>query len=533
MNFLFSGLAASCETLLLSELNVVSVKPIILNADNGLMHNNTVNEPILTVNSQSSRNNSNDNTTNNANITIANNNSTANNDKSNISNHQPITYKFFVPRDVDVVTIRFKVSKVCNECPSIAMYTQANALPTSKNFAHSLIIDANKTDEIITEFHPHQNAWHYTDIYFMNRDTNPTIAASLLSSSLPPTTKAFKSKSKFEKKFQFAANSNNNNNNQINNSSNHSNIFVNFSIGLQFINEMSSIEIKQKQVRASNTNKSTHNANMKTNKIENGNAGLKNEKNYNRTLNTENIDSSMSLDERSRHATTTTATTTAKMDDKFDELNGTDGIDETDNNNDGNDDDDFDTESETPKLSIRRRNINYYSLLRQTYREFFMFDYDLLPDENGTVPTFINLTAGIPTGFRFNIGGVYDIGGTLSFAVVMKDNLRDASIAAASNSIIKARNRMANDIAVAEKLVHINDDAELVDSTNNGDESTNKNNGGSSSSSAGSIDNMNYELNHSKENDDGIDNGAGRSNQTIIICMRLGEPGIPRWPDSW
>ncbi|GBO98908.1 hypothetical protein EVAR_101394_1, partial [Eumeta japonica] len=47
------------------------------------------------------------------------------------------------------------------------------------------------------------------------------------------------------------------------------------------------------------------------------------------------------------------------------------------------------------------RGIKLYPLLRQTYREFFMYDYDLVPDENGTAPTVLNLTAGIPIGFAF------------------------------------------------------------------------------------------------------------------------------------
>ncbi|XP_037030331.1 uncharacterized protein LOC119070122 [Bradysia coprophila] len=124
-----------------------------------------------------------------------------------------------------------------------------------------------------------------------------------------------------------------------------------------------------------------------------------------------------------------------------------------------------------------RRNFEYYELLRQTYREFFMFDYDLLPDVNGTVPAFLNLTGGTPAAFQFVVGDVYDIGGTLSFAVAMKDTIKE--------SIFE---KPITSGAIAEKLV----DSSSIDSKQQ----------------------------------------LVRSNQTIIICMRLEEPGIPTWPDK-
>lgn len=52
----------------------------------------------------------------------------------------------------------------------------------------------------------------------------------------------------------------------------------------------------------------------------------------------------------------------------------------------------------------KSRNFDEYPLLRQTYREFFMYDYDLVPDANGTVPVSINLTAGTPALMKFDIG---------------------------------------------------------------------------------------------------------------------------------
>lgn len=130
-------------------------------------------------------------------------------------------------------------------------------------------------------------------------------------------------------------------------------------------------------------------------------------------------------------------------------------------------------------LMPKARNFDEYPLLRQTYREFFMYDYDLVPDANGTVPVSINLTAGIPALMKFDIGDVYDIGGTLSFAIAMKYDISGGlieSIPTTSTAI-----DLNGEGAIAEKLV-----AE----------------------------------------------DTKRSNQTVIVCIRLNEPGIPTWPDK-
>lgn len=148
----------------------------------------------------------------------------------------------------------------------------------------------------------------------------------------------------------------------------------------------------------------------------------------------------------------------------------------------------------------RFRDVEFYPLLRQTYREFFMFDYDLVPDENGTVPTVLNLTAGMPAGFTFNIGEVYDIGGTLSFAVSMKhgNKVSESESVKAAPHIPSTSERGG---ILAEKLI--------------GDPNiglnSNKNGGGKLKSEEKSLP---------------------RSNQTIIVCMHLGEPGEPTWPDK-
>lgn len=130
-------------------------------------------------------------------------------------------------------------------------------------------------------------------------------------------------------------------------------------------------------------------------------------------------------------------------------------------------------------LMPKSRNFDESPLLRQTYREFFMYDYDLVPDANGTQPVSINLTAGIPSLMKFDIGDVYDIGGTLSFAIAMKYDISGGlieSVPTTSTTI-----DLNGEGAIAEKLV-----AE----------------------------------------------DTKRSNQTVIVCMRLNEPGIPTWPDK-
>lgn len=127
------------------------------------------------------------------------------------------------------------------------------------------------------------------------------------------------------------------------------------------------------------------------------------------------------------------------------------------------------------------------------------------------------------------MGNVFDIGGTLSFAVVMKDNLHDATLAAAASaaSIVKTRNRISSDVAVAEKLVHINE--ELNDAPSHALAE-------GKSNTAPAIDSMNFKLNHSHENDDGTDNSSGSnqtySNQTIIVCMHLNAAALPKWPNQ-
>lgn len=134
------------------------------------------------------------------------------------------------------------------------------------------------------------------------------------------------------------------------------------------------------------------------------------------------------------------------------------------------------------------RGMYFYSLLRQTYREFFMFDYDLRPDVNGTVPETLNLTAQTHSGFAFDVGEVYDIGGTLTFAVSMQEAHRA--------SLKMAPPTQPPDLGgiLAERL--IGDPKEAV-----------------------------------------VPVGkplvvSGNQSMQIVVCMQLGEPGQPTWPDK-
>ncbi|XP_022219354.2 uncharacterized protein LOC111072056 isoform X3 [Drosophila obscura] len=140
----------------------------------------------------------------------------------------------------------------------------------------------------------------------------------------------------------------------------------------------------------------------------------------------------------------------------------------------------------------RFRHMNFYSLLRQTYREFFMFDYDLKPDENGTVPGVLNLTTESASGFSFDLGEVNDIGGTLTFAVSMKHALHTNSDIKMPPPILSPASDRGG--ILAEKLISDREDTELPE--------------------------------------DQILIKSNNNSIQIVVCMQLGEPGVPIWPDK-
>uniref|UniRef100_A0A4Y0BGR3 EGF-like domain-containing protein n=1 Tax=Anopheles funestus TaxID=62324 RepID=A0A4Y0BGR3_ANOFN len=170
----------------------------------------------------------------------------------------------------------------------------------------------------------------------------------------------------------------------------------------------------------------------------------------------------------------------------------------------------------TDTKSLPNRSFDRYPVLRQTYREFFMFDYDLLPDVNGTVPVTLNLTAGIPALMKFDVNDVYDIGGTLSFAVAMRQDLK--------GSLIDARHESTNEHAgvVAEKLIDIQEEfvPELPAATTITTTTTT-----STTTTTTTMAPSTTEAEKTKQS-------AGKANQTVIVCLRLEEPGIPTWPDK-
>lgn len=511
--FFILGLASSCETLLLSEMSVERITPIILNGENGLAHNNTLTGLVTgghlvrftSLSNANDRNNSTTTTIQSINSNSKNTNSNSSNKRnSNVESQVPtpesINYKFYVPRYVDIVRLQFNIWTVCDQCPAIKLLVQANALPTTKNYIQRHIIYANKTYQTDMDFYPKQNAWHFIEISFENVNNIEqkypiTINDSVQQRKQFDDEKLLPKKTKIEHK----------------RSNDMRNVSINFGISINFTNEM--------RIDILNDDENVDEMNTKS---------LMNQTN--------------DINE---------FTTTKSYDDDDKDGNG-DSIDSLENFNiDDDDDESVREENLNGNVSLPLRNIKYYALLRQTYREFFMFDYDLLPDENGTVPAFINLTAGKPTGFRFDVGNVYDIGGTLSFAIVMKDNLRDATAAAVA-AATKSRNHMSTESSATEKVVHVNNGGDAIDSMNyeldhlnvnddgavgkdtntisKNDDNRNNSQSNSKKNNNNSSSNRSSNNNNNNKNDD--DNTVGRSNQTIIICMHLGEPGIPTWPDK-
>lgn len=262
----------------------------------------------------------------------------------------PNGYKFFVPRNVDICTFKLTIRRNCTQCRDINFYVQAHSVPTSKNYLHSTVINVSASNSVI-EFYPHDNAWHYIDLKFLD-NLNASSANSNVTQSIAVQS-------------------------------------IEYSVEIQYQNKK---QLNEDEVEVGNGN-------------------------------------------------------------------------DTDNT----------VNKYVPPMP--NRIFDEYSLLRQTYREFFMYDYDLVPDANGSIPLSINLTSRMPALMKFDIGDVYDIGGTLTFAISMRT---DTIVHGMSENTASVHIDLNGEPAIAEKL-------------------TNE---------------MKY------------------NNQTVIVCIRLNEPGIPTFPDK-
>ncbi|EDV93871.1 uncharacterized protein LOC6564405 [Drosophila grimshawi] len=298
-------------------------------------------------------------------------------------------YKFYVPEDVGVATALITFQEVCENCPEIGFYTQANAFPpmdgvdqsvegNELNYVHRPHIKPNQTEEIAVEFYVQPNTWHYALLKFVR----------------PPNT-----------------------------------------------GEEDAVDLQP----------------VKRLRQENG----KDEKDYNVAYTLCILYKEMEPLNKS----TKTLGQPAKL-----------------------------SETENAWQPKRFRGMDFYPLLRQSYHEFFMFDYDLVPDANGTVPALLNLTAQSAVGFAFELGEVYDTGGTLTFALSMKHDLRFRSeLKAAPTTSPSERGGI-----LAEKLVSDQEDG------------------------AG--------LPIAKDQLSKL--AQGNQSMQIIVCMHHGVPGVPTWPDK-
>jgi hypothetical protein len=108
---------------------------------------------------------------------------------SNISNGN--SYKFFVPRNVDVCIFTLIITKSCDTCNDVHFLVQPHSLPTSKNYLHSSIINSSQTGDGVIEFYPHENSWHYVDLKFFEQITNePSQKSNPMNASFAASSKA-------------------------------------------------------------------------------------------------------------------------------------------------------------------------------------------------------------------------------------------------------------------------------------------------------------------------------------------------------
>lgn len=480
------GLAASCDTLLLAEMSVSRFHPIIIN--NGQVHNDTLTSNSDEQSMAKSNNNSSirrqqyshsqrqqqqmsglNNVKNASNSTLSDiDRNTATNtsnqvfaqtisskaslqrsttaSSSSATTNNEIIYKFYVPRNIGVATARITFAQVCSNCPDVGFHIQANAFP-SRGTEAERSYESNYIHSTIIK--PNQTGEISIEFYVQPM----TWHYALLE---------FVSQSSF---------------------------MVNPILG------QTQPEAKQnEQMRLRNTE---HIHRLKRQRMF---VKMPARSEGNETTTWYNLPFVLQID---YHETTENGFDETEEEannaDGMENEKGSDGVNNTSSSN-------ATRSSQVPNAWKPKnfRDMEFYPLLRQTYREFFMFDYDLVPDENGTVPTVLNLTAGMPAGFAFDIGEVYDIGGTLSFAVSMRhgNKAAEAEPVKPTHTIPTTSERGG---ILAEKLIA----GPNIGSNDNDDGSGIE--GDKQKSQAKSLP---------------------RSNQTIIVCMHHGEPGEPTWPDK-
>ncbi|KAK4311369.1 hypothetical protein Pmani_017128 [Petrolisthes manimaculis] len=75
--------------------------------------------------------------------------------------------------------------------------------------------------------------------------------------------------------------------------------------------------------------------------------------------------------------------------------------------------------SARPRQVLREKCWPRHNLVKKTFGGNFVFEYDLSPDENGSVPLLLNLTNASPTLLTFFLQPIIDIGGTLSVELAL------------------------------------------------------------------------------------------------------------------
>ncbi|XP_054086827.1 uncharacterized protein LOC105219972 isoform X3 [Zeugodacus cucurbitae] len=347
------------------------------------------------------------------------------NDQSNMEKRNEFIYKFYVPSNIGAAIALISIDKACKDCPDMVFRIQSKAFPKpvnghyssdEQNSIHSLhIIKSNQTGNISFEFYVQEEAWHYVHVEFFR--------VKKMQSGRWKT----KLTNSFDSQYKEVLNTL-----KINSTQSESEQYTK-------TNNMNDVKFQKE-----------HNEEGKSYCVQ-----MK----YSLEIHFQTFPETLKKESGETNTNPTFATTIESA--------------ETDENIT------MDLLNRGPKewRPKRFRGIDFYPLLRQTYREFFMFDYDLMPDENGTVPLVLNLTSSVPAGFAFDVGEVHDIGGTLTFAISINKESESESNTFHELFSVNAGNKYDDDKNAEEDSLF-------------------------------------------------------RGNKTILVCMHLSEPGIPIWPNK-